>query len=575
MKKYKYLPNLEVELSNITSAGVKATENRNKTGYTPSGYKNVYDVDQNNPNKNYISWYSEEDGKTSIGTVNAIETSNFYTGYYGDNNLEIHIFPHPEIYKALLNEVGYTTVYPMIVPTNYKTPKEIIEYITNNGYNYNYGSGMPEAGGKFYPNIQLHCDNYKIDTEEDKKRRKPGYLSKKSYRQVPHNAEETQKRILHIIVINEFVGYAQKENNLSLTLGEYLSDERNIKRIKEKFSNFAITEHEYTKYIVDFLSTPGLNYKAEKSYLRYEVYKTVSRREALLGIKASTIINTVKYALAAFEINVKGESEYFEQYNINMNINVSSPEEVIKTNVDIANSLDRDAKNDKQQEEDNEKEPSGNNGEISFSFVNKDNAGGFTKALINARVLNIVEELAKDSKNNLEIFNILLQSQEINGFLKTTSKTAFDSLVKVYKILGYDYLKNHVKPTNLAALYRLFAKPGETLEKTGYIKNVVSLIENNVVQDKNSEGYITSRDYILDLLYYIVVNKNNVAVYSSNTELGLKDLTSNYTQEMDSSTPTEFILNIVFPRFEDANAGYSYGSKYYEHNIVQARELGI
>lgn len=492
MSKFVYLPEMEVETSSYVAVPISAVFLSNKN-YNERKF--LYDVGSHK-NAKYLSWYSLENQKTTIST--AINTSF----NYGEppTKTKFYVIPDEKVCEKLIEFTGVSTVRPVIVPPEYKTPEEAAKYIVDNGFSYDYQNGVINTG--FFSGLYLNIENGKklspmLDIES-------GYYRLYS-NLFKDDAKYIEQSLLHVILINEFIIKASSSKNMNLKFEEFISDKENVKKVKEKFSKLEFSIGDYSYLIIDTLIKNY--YTVNKTPLSFIPYNTIEKREAFYNLTAQVAVDF----LIAFDgvgrhfdyILPKEKQTYYESLQ---------EVKVYKNTYDLKNvvnelflSLNKNNTTKEDKKKDN-------------NVFNVNNVNTMFKIVFGKQVDNCLEKIFEEK--NVDDFNYITDNigalyQKIENGSKRN-----DSITTILNSFGYNYLSNHMKPTNMLALWLLCDETSKTM-KNNYLKNLTKFLDKNLKSLKNDD--VKRKGFIADLIYEINYNLLNVVVYDFSSEVSIVD----------------------------------------------------
>lgn len=569
-KKFEFLPGIEFEFSTVTSYGVKAQIEDYGYGYR---YNNdqKFIVDKDEKNASYITWVSKDNDKNEL----YLDTGypNYQYGYHTPKSgtVYLHVFPNKAIYNKMAKKYKHSTVIPMIVPIACDDVDSVFEHIVKNEMAYDYKGGAIANG--FYPSLQLHVAGAK---------RKSDVFNETYYGEKAHkSAYNSQKQILHTIIMNEFVKFAIDNDNYSLTLRDYLKDKENIEHVQNCLSKFELSSHDYVEIVVKFFAKNNHGRCGDKHFLRYSLYeKSVENKEALLSITATSVINTLKASNVSYMNSDKEPEKLFlQKYYIPVKNNVYNMTEIIKQSIEDINSLVVDGKKTKVINineldcTDTKKVVNSKNNHDVFTTSNIED---MTRILLEGRIASCIDGLLASKEEGFtlktSINTISSASQSLHDYVKVKrSNSMIVSLVTIFNAIGYDYLRYHVRPTELAALIRLARIPTMTLKKSKQLSNMLKFFELNLVMDMEDKSYKNSRDYMFGIIYKIVMDMKDVVFDASTVDSSLKEITEGF---LVSNVPIDFVCNILFTDFNEKSRLH-YDEKHDKGKIDALRAVGM
>lgn len=520
MSVFKYLPELSVELSSNAPVGLKFK------GRTDNWNEKTFILDAKDKNAKYVDFVD----KDRFGVIQ-LEFSP-----YGNEQF-VFIIPNKEVNKKLYEKFGFFTVCPVVLPPSLKTTDEIVQYVVDRNLIYDYNSGFPPNGFKMEPHI-----SYNENEIETSVFNRGQYLSR--WAKVI-NGQLLQKKILHAIVFNEFLAYAEKQNNYKITLGEFLSNSKNVDTIKDKFTRFELTKHSHRKIVKRYFIE---NFGPVSSPLKYNILSTVPRRET----------NKNLTAMVAFNIIVAGsrsdreypydnyDNSYWGKFKVEVKSNTYGIEEVLENTFASLS----------------------NDDSIGFNF-NGDNVIASSNVFLGSRVNSIIQESDNDLSDN-DKNEILTLSKSLYDMIEDKKWVYRDSLSTIYNALGYEYLSTEIRPTNLAAICRLFNKPSQTLRSSSYLNNISAFIANNLANEKDLEMSLRAKNYVCDFIYEIVMHNNDIVAYKDMLSMDFSSVTNEYSNDTEEVSPA-MIGNILFTNNNFINDNRYIPSK----EIKRLRTLGF
>lgn len=513
MAKLRYMPKLSVEISDNVSIPLYAEMKQD-------GYHHI-----TLPDERFEFLYGYDDKrhtfKNTHGQVRdelvfrvekpvTIPIVNHRQNY----KMPVDVYPDVEVSKKLYERVGKSSIVPTIIPPAYKEVDEIVDYLFENDlyHDINHHGIMDTFVARRYVNL-LQEDNTTalIDTNLC-------FDSKARYYN-PRDARATQEEILHLIVLNEFIGYAEKEDNYSLTLGEYIDNNDTNKHVKQQFEKFEITENSHTFNLIDFLLE---NIGISNHPLKLSILRNSKRRKCMRYLTARAVIDCVKANVRDYDKNNIEEIEYYKTFRVGMKEDAFGIENTLIETFRLFN------------------KPNDSNDLNVFDVVDTMHTSNM---LLGKRVSHFFE-MARDENSGYDVDSVKLLRNSKVLFELTDSRYGASNneyLAIAFRLLGYDYLSNHIRPTNLAVLHDMFYHPGDVFPTENHLNHVLKFMEKNI-DNEDSDNYIVSRDYICDLLYHLSIGYENVKLNSRFSTLDLREASNNFSMD---DVPVEFVLDII------------------------------
>ena len=522
MKNFKYFPELTVQLSDIFT--VKLEGKKKSTGYTNSATEEFF-IDKNQPGEKYLFLpnYNKETGSVIVGRGT----------FYGFGRYTIfNVIPNSEVSNLLLKRKKTSGLIPVIVPPAYTTPEEVVNYLIKGKFSYHY-------------EYQVSTSNYNVERLLNYSVGGASYYFNDNDSTLNNynptlNQIEAQKRILHTIVLNEFVSYAKKRNNMKMNFNDYISNNKNVERIKKKFSTFSLSYNEHTRAIVKYAAR---NSGRVNSPLQFEVLNTMAKRESMRYMTAQNVVDFALGVTDNYDYNSTTERNYYGLYR---SIDIPpSTYKVDKIIVDILNHLNNSSKKTK----------------YNYFNTKREQVEKMLTSRSNRFFKEYKTSLTKKESNEI--------TRKVNRLTKlyTSYTRNYPMLSVVFDSLGEDYLKSHIRPTNLFALSRLFIKPSETLGNSSYLKTIAIMIVESVKDLDNDEYGIKAKNYICDIIFDIVSMKNKCVVYRNMGTMSLPEVTNGYSYE---DFPPYMISNILFTEYNNLDG---IGKFKYDNDIKALREI--
>lgn len=539
MSKFEYLPELIVETSKYVSVPIVGSlVSSDDTGFT-------YDVG-NQKNAEYLSWYNLNSQKTTI------KTRRNPTFHFGRplQKTDFYVIPDEELCKELVELTGVSTVLPVIVPPEYDTPKKAAKYIVDNDFSYDYSkSGITYSG--FMPGVLLNTrKNNNDDTLSLMLDTDMGY--KRAYSKArKKDARFVQQSLLHFITLNEFIQHAVSSDNMNLNFADYIRDESNVENIKDKFTRLEFSNGKYSDLIKKVLIINP--FPDNGMPLTLNAYTNPEKREAFYPLTAQVTVDILIafYGIIRYfgygQALSKEKIEYYEYLK---------ETKVYKNTYDVKNvmselfaSLDKTKTGKSDKKRDN-------------NVFNTNNAKMFSKITFGKRVDSYITEFF-DTKSEAEFNDIAEVIRVLYEDVEAKWKRN-DDIATVLNGFGYDYLSNHMKPTNMIALFLLFNKSSETMHGK-YVRNITKFLDNNLRSLKEDD--VAKRDLIADLIYEISFNIVNVVAYKASADVTIVD----DDIELDEvSLP--FVLNSFLSSYEIDDKHDKYDNRKF---IETLRDIGM
>lgn len=522
MKNYKYLPELTVRFSDNVSICVEGRK-------TSQGYsyweKETFSINKNQNGEKYLFLpkYNKETGIVTLGSGSFYGFGQ-YTNFY--------VIPNAEVSNILMEKKNTSGVIPTIVPPAYTTPEQIANFLIKGKFVHRYENQMSVSGYNVERMLNHTLGKRTVYFNDN------DFILNNYVRTV--DKSEAQKRILHTIVLNEFVAYAARKSKMNMKFDDYISDNKNVEHIKEKFSTFNVTYTQHTDAIVKYTAQ---SFGRIDSPLHFEVLNTLAKREAMRHMTAQNVVD--------FTVGVTGDYDYtsrklIEKYEPYSKIDVlPTTYKIEKVIVDIFNHL-----NDAPEKS-----------EYDFFNTTRESVDEMLvdrcKEFFGDYIDNTTRKEAKEVSKNINRLTSMYQPYTRN----------LPMLSVVFNALGEEYLTKHIRPTNLFMLSRLFVKPSETLRSSSYLKTIAVMIVDAVDGLENDEYGIRAKDYVCDVIYDIVSMKNKCVVYRGMGTMNLSDMTNNFSYD---DFPPYMISNILFTDYNNLDG---IGKFKYDKDIKNLRAV--
>lgn len=511
MRKFKYLPELEVELSNHVSAPIKAKNRSNTVSYNEK--YSTFDVDTENKNAKFFR---------IAGMVAPKEISiEKRSWYHSPKEVDIHVMPDAEISEAIFKRNGYSTVIPTVVPPVYNnsSAKEVAQYINDNHFNYQYGSSKEIEGYM----VNRHVKRKTSVRGRDTTAFMLANSELQSYYAVGVSSPlEMQKMILHAIVLSVFLQKAEKSSNMSLGFDTFIKDKKNIRDIKNNFSTFTLAHSEHVETLAKYLHD---GYDSMYHPIKYKTLNKESRRESLRNLRADALVNMIHAGV--------GKTPPFDTNNSRNKYIVEIRPTTYDSEVLISDYF----------------RYVGNYKKHKVSKFHVNNVDNKIKKIFKEKVLytqNALDELRKEDKEVKEKYYTYREETEKLAnrtlYLGVRNRPHFAAMLNAF---GEDYVKNHMRFTDLVMLTNFFNKPTNILKSSAYLNNTVVMVADNL-KNYSGEDENGVREYILDMLYYTMLEKSKVVVHKNMASVDLSDMTNNYS---DDDFPPALVGNVLFTDF--------------------------
>lgn len=517
VSKFEYLPELKVELSDNYAVGVLG-----KAVWSRSDQLNTfYEIPAKEKDAKWLSWYDREKQKTSI---------NVPLTYLANNGFPVHqtvfyAFPKKELYDEMVARTGVSTTAPVIVPPKYKTTKEVVDYVIKNKFNHDYEEHALRPG--FLPSrlMQIRTKmsqgfvtgNYSILGNDEN----PNF-------QISHT--ETQKNILHIIVINEFIKHAIETENLHLCFEDYIRDDKNKENIVDKFDNFMFSTHKFSRAIKEYYLINTV--RMPRHPMLYTVLDTVEKRKSLYSLTAKAAVDLiasktgVRFARDIYP-DKKSNVDYYD--NLSKITIPKTTRNVREVLTEVFLSLDETIKETEK------------NVDISKNVFNNANIKTMSKIVFGARINNLLPNIMNKT-NDREYNEVLASVQKLYSVLEQKRWSQPISLAEVLNAYGMEYVTQHMKPTDYIATCLLYIMPSKTLQNSSQLSNVTDFLMNNLSR-LEKDDYI-NRDYIAKLVTHIVMNTTDVVASKTISNV---DILDDSIKRDDVST--DMLLNVLFNKY--------------------------